>query len=298
MKGHALHLIMAPEQGGGGKMVIEKEGGEGSVVQDPPASSAWVSLKMSAGLEAGGEEEGGEGRSKSQGNIAQDPPHSSSDMASGKQLSCRSQNLMRQMLADLKVTTGQGNAPAPPKSAQDKFLDEQSLRVHAARICRSPTQSADAHLSSSRCSSRASTPPSPSSPQPDSTSQLVCSPTRRRPLGNQHADVVRNDLQSGWVAGPRTSEMRAGSKRPPVGAALKLQGTGSSPPQADEPHIAAAAGALRASLTFWASAADEEITCEGEIGASHDTQHLARLPSQPTPPQLGQGFPVLDKAHE
>ena len=91
-------------RGGGGRKEVKV------TPQDPPASSAWVSLKMSAGLEFGGEEEEGEGGSGREGNAAQDPPHSPSDMAPGQQLSLRSQNTMRQMRIDLKATTGQGNA--------------------------------------------------------------------------------------------------------------------------------------------------------------------------------------------
>lgn len=237
------------------------------------------------------------------------PPNDTGDLqpspsatAPRKQLSLKSKDTMTQLLAELKATTGQGDAPAVQQSAWEKFLDEQSLRVPAARIGRTPTPSGGARVSAPRPSapsSRVSTPSqmplnlrpkAPSTPEPDGTSQVARSPTRRRPLVNPLANGVPAaflEPRSRMGAGPRTPQTVAGARRPGVGAVLQLRTTGVSPRQADAPYTTAAASA------------EEEITREGEVSASDGRQDgLARLPSQPTSPKLGQGFPALDSVRE
>jgi hypothetical protein len=268
-------------------------------------------------------------------NITQDPQPSPSAAPPRKQVSLKSQETMRHMLADLRMSTGQGltarrdsnvykDMPAemegpPPvleQSAWDKFLGEQSLRVPAAggraRVDRIPPKS------------RASTPPEMpanlrpkplSSPLPDSTS--LWSSSRPRVLRSlPRADETRvtpatisrsaatlaamPPPRAGWLAegaedraatGPQTPAALAGARRPPVGHVLNLQATGSSPPQASAPRVAAVA------------AVEEEITREEDMSASGlhvdgTQQGLARMPSQPTSPKLGQGFPALELVTE
>ena len=71
--------------------------------------------------------------------------------------------------------------------------------------------------------------------------------------------------RAGWLAegaedraatGPQTPAALAGARRPPVGHVLNLQATGSSPPQASAPGVAAVA------------AVEEEITREDDMSAS------------------------------
>ena len=172
--------------------------------------------------------------------------------------------------------------------------------------------------------SRASTPPEmpvnlrpkpPSSPLPDSTSIWGSSrprvlrslpradETRLTPVTISRSSATLAAMpppRAGWLAegaedraatGPQTPAALAGARRPPVGHVLNLQATGSSPPQASAPRVAAVA------------AVEEEITREDDMSASGlqvdgTQQGLARLPSQPTSPKLGQGFPALESVTE
>ena len=175
----------------------------------------------------------------------------------------------------------EGPQPVAEQSAWDKFLGEQSLRVPAAggraRLDRIPPKS------------RASTPPEmpvnlrpkpPSSPLPDSTSLWGSSrprvlrslpradETRLTPVTISRSSATLAAMpppRAGWLAegaedraatGPQTPAALAGARRPPVGHVLNLQATGSSPPQASAPRVAAVA------------AVEEEITREEDMSAS------------------------------
>jgi hypothetical protein len=224
-------------------------------------------------------------------NIAQDPQPSNSAALSRKQLSLKSQETMRHMLADLQASTGQGltarrdsnvytDMPAeiegpPPvaeQSAWDKFLGEQSLRVPAAvgraRVERIPPKSRTRVLRSLHRADETGVTPATMS---RSAATLAAMPPPRA------------------ATDPRTPAALAGARRPPVGHVLNLQATGSAPPQASAPRVEAVA------------AVEEEITREEEISApglpvDGTRQFLARM--QPTSPKLGQGFPALESVTE